>query len=220
MKPFLSIILPIQNEGEGLLDSFLSLDYMLSLSEFSYECVCVYMKPSQESRLVCEKFSNLVKYMRVHEIKDYKGWNSAFIEGMQITKGNIRMFLDPNAVSAFSERDKFLQKIRDGYECVIGVDGEEEGDYAYPKSIPRMIVYKEDLVSVFEKEIHLFHKRRVALAEVVGILLRNKNKIYAIPLKKDIIPLRSSFVETLVNKKKLFSLGRAHKKRIKLETKR
>lgn len=221
MKPFLSIILPIQNEGEMLLDAFLSLDYMLSLSEFSYECIYVFMNPSQESRLVCEKFSKLVKYARTHEIKNFQGWNSAFIEGMQITKGNIRIFLDPHAITAFSEREKFLQKLREGYDCVIGIEEGIEGDYSCPRSVPRMIAYKEELVPTFERESHLFHKRRVMLAEIVSLLLKNKFKVFAIPLKKkEIHHIHGSFIDTLINKKRLHTLKRLHKKMIKSEIKK
>jgi len=172
MKPFLSIVIPVRDEGERLLGSLLSLDYMLSLSEFSYECVCVYSQKNDNSKKVCEKFSKLVKYMRVCEIKGSGGWRELFLEGIHSSKGSIRMFLDPGAISVFKDRDKILERLREGYECVIATDeGREEGEYTSPNSIPRMIVFREEMIPFLESKHNTSHNRRSLFVEIIGFLL-------------------------------------------------
>jgi hypothetical protein len=213
MKPFLSIVIPIRDEGELLINSILSLDYMLSLSEFSYECIFLYSNATKESKLVCEKFSKLVKYTRVQEVREHKRWGAVFLEGMNSARGNLRMFLDPHAISIFSEREKILQKIKDGYDCVIAIPGVHEKEYIYPDAIPRMLLCKEELVSFFEAHSIIFGKRRVALAEAAGALLEEGKRIYAIPFKEDIEKIiHESFIDKIINRKKIYSLKRKHKK--------
>jgi hypothetical protein len=214
MKPFLSIIIPVQDEGEKLLDSLLSLDYMLSLSEFSYECVCVCPSKAENSIKVCEKFSKLVKYMRVCEIKGVCGWRELFLEGMHLARGNVRMFLDPSSISVFRDREKILERLREGYECIIAVDEDiKEGEYKEPNSIPRMIVFGEEMIPILEKKHIISHSRRSLFVEIVGFLLKNKIKIYAFPLStKEKTKINESLFDKFINKTKLMKVKREHKR--------
>ncbi len=214
MKPFLSIVIPVQDEGERLLDFLLSLDYMLSLSEFSYECVCVCAQKNENSKKVCEKFSKLVKYMRVCEIKGSGGWRELFGEGMNSSRGSIRMFLDPGVISVFKDRDKILERLREGYECVIAVDeGKEEGEYVSPNSIPRMIVFREEMLSLLETKHNISHNKRSLFVEIIGFLLKNKIKVYAFPLStKEGTKVKETVIDKLINKTKLMKVKREHKK--------
>lgn len=211
MKPFLSIVIPVRGEGERLLDSLLSLDYMLSLSEFSYECVCVCAEKDQKSKNVCEKFSKLVKYMRVCEIKDGE-WRELFWKGMHSSKGSIRMFLDPGVISIFKDRDKILERLREGYECVIAVhEGGEEGEYTNPNSIPRMISFREEMISLLESKHNISHNRRSLFVEIIGFLLKNKIKVYAFPLSSK-EKVKETIIDKFVNKGRLIKVRREHKK--------
>ncbi|MFA5870726.1 MAG: hypothetical protein WC842_02475 [Candidatus Paceibacterota bacterium] len=214
MKPFLSIVIPVRDEGEKLLDSLLSLDYMLSLSEFSYECICVCSRKAESSIKVCEKFSKLVKYMRVCEIKGACGWRELFLEGMHSARGNVRMFLDPGIISVFIDREKILERLREGYECIIAIDEDiEEGEYKEPNSIPKMIVFGEEMLPTIEKKHIISHDRRSLLVEIIGFLLKNKIKIYAFPLPmKEKTKVNETLFDKFVNKTKLMRVKREHKR--------
>lgn len=216
-KPFLSVIIPIQHEGEEILDSLLSLDYMLSLSEFSYECLLIYMNASIESKRVCEKFSTLVKYIDIAELKEKDRWGGFITEGLRLTKGNLRMFIDSGSIPVFTEREKIIQKMRDGYECVIATsENVLEGEYNIPKSIPYMVVIKEDLIPIIEKEYGSFHTHRVLFAEIVGFFLKNNIKTYVLPSeKKNYSKKRETVIDKIVHTKRLLALKREHKKRLK-----
>lgn len=212
MKPFLSIIIPVQDEGEELLDSLLSLDYMLSLSEFSYECVCVCPQRAENSKKVCEKFSKLVKYMRVCEIKGKDGWRELFWEGMRSSKGNVRMFLDPKVIFVLKDREKILERLREGYECVIAVDEGREEEYKNPNSIPRMIAFHEEMISTIEKK-NISHNRRSLFVEIIGFFLKNKIKVYAFPLAaKEGMRIKETMLEKVINKTRLLRVKREHKR--------
>jgi|GEM_PF-1813820 len=214
MKPFLSIIIPIQNEGEKILDSLLSLDYMLSLSEFSYECVCVCPTKAIHSLKVCEKFSKITKYVRVCEIKGLGGWRELFWEGMHVSKGSVRMFLDPGIISVLKDREKILERLREGYECIIAVDeGKEEGEYKNPNSIPRMIVFKEEMIVLLENKHTSAHGRRSLFVEIIGFFLKNKIKVYAFPLTaKEGVKIKETVFERVINKARLLKVKREHKR--------
>lgn len=116
MKPYLSVIIPAYNESENLNRGTFKdvLDY-LEKQKYTWEVIVVNDGSSDNTLKLLNKFSNIKVIDNSHQ-----GKASTVLTGGLAAKGEIVLFTDMDQATPISEFDKLLEKIKLGYDIVIG----------------------------------------------------------------------------------------------------
>ncbi|MFA6407735.1 MAG: glycosyltransferase family 2 protein [Candidatus Paceibacterota bacterium] len=120
-KPFFSLILPVRDEAERLLDVLTAADYVLSLSEFSSEIIVVDDGSRDVTRGIAERFGKAVRPVRIIEGKEHHGIGWATQEGLVVARGNVRCVMDLSCVSFLGSRVEIIDVLRRNQGIVIAV---------------------------------------------------------------------------------------------------
>jgi dolichyl-phosphate beta-glucosyltransferase len=120
VKPFLSIIIPAYNEAERLPLTLIDVDKHLSEQEYSYEIIVINDGSTDNTTEIVERFIPLVKNLKILDNKENQGKGGAVKQGMLITKGNWRLFMDADNSTSISEFNKMLPYLKEGFDIVIG----------------------------------------------------------------------------------------------------
>ncbi len=102
MKPFLSIVIPVCDEGKNLPLALVDIDRRLKTAEYSYEVVVVDGSPSDAKTKTIERFKKFFPYLRSEEIPAGGKKGSAVKTGMLSARGNYRLFVDSGTQVPFS----------------------------------------------------------------------------------------------------------------------
>ncbi|MFA6365401.1 MAG: glycosyltransferase family 2 protein [Candidatus Paceibacterota bacterium] len=123
-KPFFSLIFPIYNEAERLLEVLTAADYALSLSEFSSEIIIIDDGSRDASRGIAERFGKVVRPIRVVEGKEHHGIGWAIQEGLVAARGNVRCVMDLSCISLLSFREEIIDILRRNNGIIIAMPHE------------------------------------------------------------------------------------------------
>ncbi|MFH1671268.1 MAG: dolichyl-phosphate beta-glucosyltransferase [Candidatus Portnoybacteria bacterium] len=119
-KTYLSVIIPAYNEEKGISRTLLDIDQYLSKQKYTYEIIVVNDGSSDNTSGVVNKFSELIKNLRLidNEKNHGKGW--VVRQGMLEAKGEIRLFMDADNATTIEHFDKMRPLFDQGSEVVIG----------------------------------------------------------------------------------------------------
>lgn len=118
---FLSVILPVYNEEDCIIDSLNRIIKYLSEKKFKYEIIIVNDGSSDNTQKLVENF---IKEKSLKEIKlllsEHKGKGYAVKLGMLNSSGDYSLFLDADLSTDISELEKMLPLIKQGEDVIIG----------------------------------------------------------------------------------------------------
>lgn len=119
-KPYLSLIIPVYNEEKTILQTLLSIDYALSLSEFSSEVIVVDDGSRDATAHIVRQYEKVLKPLKCIEGKSRRGFGAAIKDGMASANGNVRLVLYPSCVGFLDTREEMLTAFKDGFDIVTG----------------------------------------------------------------------------------------------------
>lgn len=120
MKPFLSVIIPAYNEAKNLPLTLIDVDKKLSEAEYSYEILVVNDGSSDQTSDIVNRFSHIVRNLKLIGGKENHGKGWAVREGMLAANGNYRLFTDAYNSISLDYFEKALPYFKDGANVVIG----------------------------------------------------------------------------------------------------
>lgn len=137
-KPYLSLIIPVRDEEKTMLQTLLSADYALSISEFSSEVIVVDDGSRDTTAHIVRQYEKVLKPLKCLEGKSKRGFGSAIKDGMSGANGNVRLILYPSRVGFLDKREEILTAFKDGYDIVVGSRNIGEERHTLARSIKRM----------------------------------------------------------------------------------
>lgn len=120
MKPYLSLIVTVRNEERTILGTLLSLDYALSLSEFSSEVIIVDDASHDGTVRVVTHYEKVLKQLKCIERTRSGGLGQAVKDGIAASHGNVRLILFPSCVGFLSTREEIVAAFKNGADLVTG----------------------------------------------------------------------------------------------------
>ena len=119
-KPYLSVIIPAYNESKRLSLTLMDINKHLSQADFSYEILIVNDGSKDSTAEIAERFTHLIKNLRVIDNKENHGKGWVVRQGMLKAKGEIRLFTDADNSTSVDQFSKMIPYFKDGYQVVIG----------------------------------------------------------------------------------------------------
>ncbi len=119
MKPFLSIVIPVCDEGKDLPLALVDIDRRLKTADYSYEVVVVDGSPSDAKAKTIERFKKFFPYLRSEEIAAGGKKGSAVKSGMLSARGNYRFFADTGAEVPLGWFSEAIPLFKGGAEVVL-----------------------------------------------------------------------------------------------------
>lgn len=117
----LSVVIPAYNESANLKKGVLNdVAQFLSKKKFDYEVIIVDDGSSDQTKEIIKKFISKNKKFRLIE-NSHGGKAIAVMTGMQAATGDIILFTDMDQATPINQIDKFIPKIEQGFEIVIGL---------------------------------------------------------------------------------------------------
>lgn len=125
-KPFLSVVIPAYNESKRLPLTLIDIDRRLSERDYEYEILVVNDGSRDETLDVAERFSHVIKNLRVIANKENHGKGWVVRQGMLAAKGNWRLFTDADNSTSIDQFDKMIPYFSSGGGSAYG--GKESFD--------------------------------------------------------------------------------------------
>ena len=120
MKPYLSVVIPAYNEEinlkRGVLDSVY--DYLKG-KDFTWEVIILDDGSSDKTIDLVKKFTKEHKGFTLKE-EPHRGKGGTLIAGAGYAKGDYVLFADMDQSTPMDQFDKFIPKLNEGYDIVIG----------------------------------------------------------------------------------------------------
>lgn len=120
MKPYLSVIIPAYNEAKRLPLTLIDIDKHLRDTDYSYEIIVVNDGSKDATAEIVERFSHLIKNLRLIDNKENHGKGWVVRQGMLEAKGDVRLFTDADNSTSVDQFNKIIPYFKEGYEIVIG----------------------------------------------------------------------------------------------------
>jgi len=154
MKPYLSVIIPAYNEAKRLPATLFDLDKYFKNVDYEYEIIVVDNNSTDATREVIERFSHIVKSLRMLECKTL-GKGAAVQAGMLNAKGEYRLFIDADNAIKIDHLDKFWPYLKQNYDIIIGSielkDSKiEEHDAGYRRILGKLAKYLIRALTIWE----------------------------------------------------------------------
>ncbi len=204
-KPYVSILIPVLNEEESLLELNNRLQDTLKGMRKPYEIIYINDGSTDTTEALLEGFHTDDKRVKVIELNRNYGQHMALFAGFEFAKGEIVITIDADLQNPPEEIPKLIEKAEEGYE-VVATYRKKRKDSLFRK-LPSYIVNK-------------------ITAKLVGVKLRDYGCMLR-AYRKNIInymnmcPESSSFIPALANTfaKKITEIEVAHEERKKGTTK-
>ena len=119
-KIYLSVVIPAYNEEKSIGNTLLAIDHYLSKQDYSYEIIVVNDGSKDKTAQIVEKFSGLVKNLRLIDNKENHGKGWVVRRGMLEAKGEIRLFTDADNATTIDHFEKMMPLFKEGKQVVIG----------------------------------------------------------------------------------------------------
>lgn len=119
-KIYLSVIIPAYNEGKRISKTLLDIDHYLSKQDYSYEILVINDGAKDNTAQVVNKFTDLVKNLRLIDNKKNHGKGWVVKQGMLEAKGEIRLFMDADNATTIDHFEKMIPLFKQGNDIVIG----------------------------------------------------------------------------------------------------
>lgn len=120
MKPYLSVVIPAYNEEinlkRGVLDS---VNEYLKGKDFTWEVIVMDDGSSDGTALFVEKFCQKHKGFYLRK-EPHRGKGGTIIAGAEAANGEYVLFADMDQSTPMDQFDKFIPKLKKGYDVAIG----------------------------------------------------------------------------------------------------
>jgi glycosyltransferase involved in cell wall biosynthesis len=120
VKIDLSVIIPILNEQENLLELYPSLIRVLSDLDYTYELIFVDDGSTDGSPQLCRKFATLNSQVVLIELRRNFGKATALQVGFQMARGATIITMDGDLQDDVKEIPRFLEALETGFDLVSG----------------------------------------------------------------------------------------------------
>ena len=118
-KIYLSVIIPAYREEKRISKTLLDIDQYLSEQKYSYEIIIVNDGSPDNTVGVVNRFSELIKNLRLIDNKENHGKGWVVKQGMLEAKGEIRLFMDADNATTIDHFDRMKPLFEQGYQVVI-----------------------------------------------------------------------------------------------------
>ena len=119
-KIYLSIIIPAYNEEKRISKTLLAIDHYLSKQDYSYEILVVNDGAKDKTAQVVEKFTDLIKNLKLIDNKKNHGKGWVVRQGMLEAKGKYRLFTDADNATTIDHFERMAPLIKQNYQIIIG----------------------------------------------------------------------------------------------------
>lgn len=119
-KPYLSLVLPLYNEGPTLEQSLRTIYKSLQKIKKSWEVILVDDKSSDDTLAIVKKILPNLKNTTLIAHQENQGRGKAVSDGLKVSKGIYSGFLDVDLEVSSDYIPLFIKELEDGYDCVIG----------------------------------------------------------------------------------------------------
>jgi glycosyltransferase involved in cell wall biosynthesis len=119
-RPYLSIIIPAYNEALRIPKTLLGIDAALHKADFSYEIIVVSDGSSDNTAAIVSKMADVVRNLKVIDLKENVGKGGAVREGMLAAKGVVMIFTDADNSTSIDQFEHMIPFFKEGYSVVIG----------------------------------------------------------------------------------------------------
>jgi dolichyl-phosphate beta-glucosyltransferase len=120
MRPYLSIIIPCYNEGNGVGKNLLLIENYLSAKRISYEILVIVDGATDNTLEIVTAYKDKVANLLVLKNPHNCGKGYAVRHGLLQARGDLRLFLDADGSTSINHLDTFLPEFDQGYDVVIG----------------------------------------------------------------------------------------------------
>ena len=117
---YLSVIIPAYNEEKRISNTLLAIDHYLSKQDYTYEIIVVSDGSKDKTTQIAEKFSGLIKNLRLIDNQKNHGKGWVVRQGMLKAKGEYRLFMDADNATTIDHFEKMVPLFKEGYQVVIG----------------------------------------------------------------------------------------------------
>lgn len=119
MKPFLSIVMPVCDEGKELPLALVDIDRELKTADYSYEVIVADDRPSDARGKMMDRFGKFFPSLRTVKGTDGKGKGHAVRLGMLSAKGNYRLFIDVGSHVPVGRFNEMIPLFKGGADMVV-----------------------------------------------------------------------------------------------------
>lgn len=119
-KPYLSLVLPLYNEGPTLEQSLRTVYKSLQKIKKSWEVILVDDKSSDDTLAIVKKILPNLKNTTLIAHQENQGRGKTVSDGIKVSKGIYSGFLDVDLEVSSDYIPLFIKELEDGYDCVIG----------------------------------------------------------------------------------------------------
>lgn len=204
-KPYISVLIPVLNEEESLLELNERLLRVLNEMGKPFEIIYINDGSTDNTPVILERFHNENRNIKVIEFNRNYGQHMALFGGFEYAKGDIVITIDADLQNPPEEIPKLVKKMEEGYE-VVGTYRKDRKDSIF-RTLPSYIVNK-------------------ITARLVGVRLKDYGCMLR-AYRRDIVeymkmcPESSSFIPALANTfaKKIAEIEVSHEERKKGRTK-
>src|SRR5271156_5411485 len=119
-QPYLSIIIPAYNEAERLPKTLLDIDKRLAAAAYSYEIVVVNDGSTDNTAAIVKNMVKMVRNLKLIDLKDNSGKGGTVRQGMLLSSGTIRLFMDADNSTSVDQFEKMMPYFKEGFDVVIG----------------------------------------------------------------------------------------------------
>lgn len=116
MRPELSIIIPTYNESKNIQKTLTDVMLYISEKQITAEIIVVDDGSSDNTVDIVKRFQNV----KLIESRPNRGKGYVVRRGMMEGRGKHLLFMDADQATKITEFDKFLPKIREGHDILIG----------------------------------------------------------------------------------------------------
>ncbi len=119
-KVYLSVIIPAYNEEKSIGKTLLDIDSYLTQQDYSYEIIVVSDGSRDKTVQIVNKFSEMIKNLRVIDNKKNHGKGWVVKQGMLEANGKYKLFTDADNATTIDHFEKMIPFFKKGYQVVIG----------------------------------------------------------------------------------------------------
>ncbi len=131
----LSIILPVYNEQDNLLELYNQIKSVLDTHAVDYEIIAVNDGSLDNSLAVLKEIASVDPSFRVINFKKNHGQTAAIAAGIDFSQGEIIIPIDADLQNDPADIPKFLEKIDEGFDVVSGWRKDRQ-DKLFSRKIP------------------------------------------------------------------------------------
>jgi glycosyltransferase involved in cell wall biosynthesis len=138
----LSIIVPAFNEEKRLPSTLKAIINYLTKQKYSSEIIIVSDGSIDKTKKVSESFKETFSELKVIEYFPNRGKGAAVKEGIEVSRGDYKLFMDADMAVPVEFISKFLKIIVNGYDIVIGSRGMSDSKIQNHQSFSREFLAK------------------------------------------------------------------------------